>query len=253
MVGIRAQRAITTDQVPHLFDDACIEQLASIAKLPARADKQRFAKSIRVAAQVYARDAREPNDNELHIEIAILHKAAERHDYEQVANLLAALSTRSREQLNDRGKRPGFGFGLPTSQALREPELRENACAAVARLCRTGGGHVQGRLRASGKRSRTWRWLLYAPELRRQFPKRQAERDFVMWVRLAWLEAVGEAPSATVNPGRGKLRLNGSREPGGPFARMVCEALRLVGAPDADAVGLLNELARRRRLSGSNS
>ena len=206
-----------------------------------------------MAARIYARDAREPNENKLHAEIAALHKAAESHDYELVANLLAALSPRSREQLNDRGKRPGFGFGLPMPQGLREPKLREEACTSVARLCRTGGGYVDGRLRRSGKRSRTWRWRLYAPEPRSHFPKRQAERDFVMWVRLAWLEAVGEAPSATVNPGRGKLRPNGSREPAGLFARMVRECLRLVGASHADTVGLLNELARRRRLSRSNS
>jgi hypothetical protein len=206
-----------------------------------------------VGARIYARDAREPNDNELHAEIAALHKVAERRDFEQVAQLLAALSPPAREQLKNRGKWQGRKFSLPTPKALREPRLREGACTAVARLCRTGGGYVEGRLRPSGKRSLTWRWRLYAPEPRSHFPKRQAERDFVMWLRLAWLEAVGEAPSATVNPGRGKLQQNGSREPGGPFARMVCECLRLVGAPHADAVGLLNELARRRRLSGRNS
>jgi hypothetical protein len=242
---------IAEEEVVHEFDDSCIARLAGIGELPANADKQRFAESIRVAARIYARDAREPNDNKLHAEIASLHKAAERHDYERVSKLLAALSPRSRERLNDRAKR--LGFGLPTSEALHDPELREEACISVARLCCTGGGYVDGRLRRSGKRSRTWRWRLYAPGPRSHFPKRQAERDFVMWVRLAWLEAVGEAPSATVNPGRGKLRPNGSREPGGPFARMICECLRLVGASHADAVGLLNELARRRRLSRRNS
>jgi hypothetical protein len=253
MIMAKSLCPIAAEEVILKFDDTCIVRLAGIGKLPAHANKQRFAEGIRVAARIYARDVREPNDNYLHIEIAMLHKAAESHDYELVANLLAALSPRSREQLNDRGKRPGFGFGLPTPQGLREPELREEACISVARLCRTGGGYVGGRLRRPGKRSRTWRWRLYAPEPRSYFPKRQAERDFVTFVRLAWLEAVGEAPSATVNPGRGKLRPNGSREPGGPFARMVCECLRLVGASHADTVGLLNELARRRRLSRRDS
>jgi len=77
MAGTRPQGAITTEQVPRIFDDGCIERLAR-GKLPDHADKKRFAESMRVAARIYARDAREPSDNELHAEIAALHKAAER-------------------------------------------------------------------------------------------------------------------------------------------------------------------------------
>jgi hypothetical protein len=91
-----------------------------------------------------------------------------------------------------------------------------------------------------------WRPLLYAPDARRHFQKRAAERDFVMWLRLAWAEATGEPPSRTAR------RAEKSYRDLGPFARFVRECLRLAGAPYAEVVELINRVNRRRRAAPNN-
>jgi hypothetical protein len=61
----------------------------------------------------------------------------------------------------------------------------------------------------------------------------------VMHLRLAVLEATGESPIATVNASRLNLP---------PFVVMVQECFRLMGAKDADAKGVINDLNDRRRV-----
>ena len=195
----------------------------------------RFGDGIRAAATLYAEQAKEPTVNELYIEIASLHRAAGRRAYDRLAILLERLSPKARNLLNGRAARPSIGTKLPPPEALRDDVKREAACELVEMLCCTGGHYIEGRRRPSGKRSRTWRPRLYAPEPRRHVPRREAERGFVMWLRMAWLEATGVRPTMTANHSNP-----------GPFARMVGECLRLVGAPYADAIGLINQLDRLR-------
>jgi hypothetical protein len=99
-----------------------------------------------------------------------------------------------------------------------------------------------GRKRPSGKRSVAWQPSLYAPERISHPPKREAERWFVMHLRLAWLEATRKPPTATVDPG----------SPDRPLAEMLQGCLELVGAGHADAVGLINDLHKRRLQMGIN-
>jgi hypothetical protein len=236
VTSTKSREPIAAADVPRIFDDACIDTLAGIGRLRVGADRKRFAEGVREAARIYARDAREPTDNDLHAEIHKLYRAAERKRYELIADLLERLSPRARHLLDTRGARPSLGIRLPRAQALRAVAQREEACAKIATLCQYGGGYVEGRRRPSGRRSKQWRVLLHAPEPSRQFPKRDAERGFIMWLQVAWLEATGERPSVAANSARP-----------GPFARMVQQCLKLVGANHADAVGLINELNKRRR------
>jgi hypothetical protein len=231
MASTKSKSAITADQVPHKFDDACIEDLARIGKLPPHAPRQRFGEGVRQAGRLYATEVREPNDNEVRAEIESLYRAAERRHFEELATLLEKLSSRARSLLKCAER---ITVRLP--EALRDDEKRDEACATIVKLCQYGGGWAEGRKRPSGKRSWTWRPYLRAPEPRRHFPKRDAERTFVMWIRIAWLDATGEEAALTSDP----------RRPG-PFARMVRKCLCLVGAGHADAVGLLNELNKIRR------
>ncbi len=230
----RAGHPITVDEVARIFDDDCMDRLACIGGLPAGADGEVFAEGIRNDARIYAQEAREPTANELYTEIASLHCAAERRHYEEVASLIFGLSTSARGLLNRRPVSVAATF--PDPQMLRDKALRDEACVTVASLCRIGGGLVDGRMRPSGKRSRTWRALLYAPGPSPHFPRRRAELNFVMHLRLTWLHAVGNPPVATVNPSRS----------GRPFVNLARECLKLVGGAHADAVGLINELQRRR-------
>jgi hypothetical protein len=232
----KSRSPIAADDVLRIFNDQCIAELAKISKLPAGADLRRFAEGVREAARIYARDARIRTTNELHSEIATLYAAASRRRYEQVAAIIEKLSQEARALLNERGARSNLKCELPSPDALRDSVQQKRACAMIATLCQFGGGYVDGRRRPSGKRSRSWRPLLYAPESRRHFSRRAAERDFVMWLSVAWTEASGKPPARTAH-----------HSAPGPFARLVHKCLRLVGAQAADAVELINELNRRRR------
>lgn len=232
----RAGHPIEEGEITRIFDDARVNELACIGGLPADADRKRFAESVRKAAGIYAGEARTPTDNKLHDEIAALYSAAAHKRHEQIAALLEKLSSRGRHLLNKRAARPSLGLKLPAPEALRDAAQQKTARKTVLRLCQLGGRYVQGRRRPSGKRSITWRPLLHAPEPNRHSPKRAAERNFVMHLQLAWLEATGNAPSLAGNSARPGL-----------FVRMVRKCLELVGAGHADAVGLINDLNRRRK------
>jgi hypothetical protein len=226
----KAPRSIEAGDICRIFNDDCVDTLAKF--LPANADKHRFGQGIREAARIYARDAREPTVNELHAEIAKLYRAADRRQHDQLAALVEGLSPKARNLLKKHGER--LGVPLPLPEALRGEQAAE-ACAAIARLARTGGGYTKGRMRPTGKRSRVWRPFLYAPDPQRNFPKREAERTLVIMLQLAWLDAVGTAPSVAVH-----------RDRPGPFAKMAAECFRLVGAAYADVAGLINSVNRHR-------
>ena len=102
-MATRSKRPIATEEIPRIFDEACIEELAQIGKLPASADMKRFAEGIREAAYIYATDVREPNDNEVRAEVEKLYLAAERRLYDQVAILVEKLSPRAFRLLKHAG------------------------------------------------------------------------------------------------------------------------------------------------------
>jgi len=225
---------IAAEDVAVVFNDVQVAKLAQAAKAPPNTNMTALAEEVREAARIFACDAKLLIGNQLHAEIDELHKAADRRRYEEVADRIGNLSPLAQDMLKEQG---GWPIELPPLDALRDPARREDACELIARLCRFGGRLVDGRRRPLGKRSRpTWRPLLYAPEPRRQFPKRDVERDYVMWLQLAWLQATESRPARTAD----------HRNPG-PFARFARECLRLVGAGHADVVELINEVHRRRR------
>src|SRR5262249_49154120 len=141
--------------------------------------------------------------------------------------LLEKLSPQARKLLSKRATR--LSLELPAPEGLRDT-TQQKACDIVLKLCQYGGSYDEGR-------RRRWHPLLSAPKLSKNFPRRDAERDFVMWLQVAWLAATDKRPSLAANPKRP-----------GPFARMVRKSLELIGAGHADAVGLINELNRRRRI-----
>jgi hypothetical protein len=237
VANTKSRKPIADADIPRIFDDARIAKLADIGRLPPDANREPFAEGVRKAAIIYARDARIPTDNKLNAEIAALYRAAERKQCGQIAASLEELSPKARKLLSKRATR--LSLQLPASEALRDTAQQKAACDTVLKLCQHGGSYGKGRRRSSGKRSRTWRPLLHAPKPSRNFPKRDAELNFIMWLQAAWLESAGELPNLAA-----RRALN--REIRGPFARMAAECLRLVGAGHADAVGLINELNRRR-------
>jgi hypothetical protein len=198
------KRTIAADDVPRVFDAACISALAEIAKLPPGANVKRFAEAVREAARIYAIDGCRPTDNLLRAEITKLNGAVERLarlkrnravQYARIADLVRGISPAARDYLS----KQVVGVSLPAPAALSDPARRDEACAAIARLCQHGGHWAQGRRRQSGRRSWTWKPLLRAPTPRRHFQKREAERWFVSMLSAAWLAAAGELPSNTAH------------------------------------------------------
>jgi hypothetical protein len=137
-----------------------------------------------------------------------------------------------------RKERESERFGLPPLPRpvdLLDPAKREKAREAIIDRCEIGGCRVPGRKRPSGRRSWTWEPILCAPMLNPRPDIRSAERTFIMWLEVAWVEATGSNVPVTahhVNPG--------------PFARLAQMALALLGAPHADAVQAINDLERSR-------
>jgi len=228
---IKLRRTIASEDVDRVFTGKCIEKLA--ARLPAGADRRRFAKGIREAARIYARDAREPTANELRAEIAALYRAAGTQHCDRLTVQIKRLSPKARNMLSRRGAR--LGLALPPAEAINSAEA-DKACTTVASLASIGGGYVEGRMSRTGRRSRTWRPLLHAPKSQRSPLKREAERYFIINLQLAWLEATGMPPSKAVN-----------RDRPSSFAQMAAECFKLVGAAHADVFGLINKVNRLRR------
>jgi hypothetical protein len=226
----KVRRIIAAEEVAIAFSDAQVAELAKIAKLPPATNMGVLAEGLREAACIFVRDASVPTANELHGQIAELFKASAGRQHDDVARLLEDLSPLARDMLPS----------LPDPEALHDVGQREAACESIEASCQFGGRFVDGRRRPSGKRSRpVWRPYLYAPERRRHFPKREAERDFATWVSIAWFDAAGAEPPRTAHH-----KADGRDV--GPFARFLRQCLRLVGA-SADPVELINELHRRRR------
>jgi hypothetical protein len=235
----KARPIVAAKDVGAIFSDAVVAELAKCAKPPSGTDVIALAKGTREAVRTLTREASFPTGNELHDKIAELQEAAGQHRYDEVAALWEGLPPRTLNIVKDRASR--LGIVLPSLDALRDSARREGACETIARLCQFGGQYVAGRIRPFGKQSSpTWRPLLCASAPRRNLPKRNAERNFVMWLSIAWREATGAAPSRTAR------HRDASRDVG-PFARFARKCLDRAGAPDADVVELMNELHRRRR------
>ena len=168
MVSKKKQLVIAAEDVPHVFDDACIRQLVNIGRLPETADLQRFADSVREAARIYARDARKPSEKTARDEIEGLHRAASQRDFKQVAERLKGLSPQVRQALQARASTIGFKRArlkkLPSPNSLLRRDRRERACDVVRTFCSMGGSYIEGRRRGSGKPVTTFKPRVYAPE-----------------------------------------------------------------------------------------
>ena len=213
------RRIPAPQELPRILDDKFIQGLTQQTKLSLSANIPRFAAAIRDAAKRYVAAMATPSDVTMRAEIEGLYSAADRHRYKETATRIGKLSKQTRAFLK---RRRVAGLAIPNPNALTDRRRRGKACKTIVRLLRVG-------MKKGGKA------LLYAPQPRPRPPRREAELNFVMWLEVAYLEATGMPPPLTANPARP-----------GPFARMVQTCLGI--APGANAVEMLNELHRRRKL-----
>jgi hypothetical protein len=231
----KVRRTIAEKDVDRIFDIACIKQLATLAGLKENPDtEQQLGKLVREDVRIFCRDVLESTNNDLHREMKRLHDVCEKRAFEQAGAVFACISSRTRSELVERWERTNRGTRFPAPEDFTMAEHREAACSAIASVCRIGGSYIDGRLRPSGKRSRTWQWLYYAPEPKRHFQKTSAELRLVMHLALTWLIVTGKSPPKVVN-----------RDKPGPFARTVRKCFHLSGTA-ADSINVINEFGRRR-------
>jgi hypothetical protein len=183
----RSQTLISAEEVASVFNDDCVSRLAKLSRLPANANKSRFAQGIRDAVLIYLRDVAVPDGNDIHREISKLHQAAQNKRYEKSFEIATHLSEQALAILNRRNL-PGVAL-LTDPSALLDPARQRQATEQLAALCRNWVPFKpkEGRKRPGGRRSKTFAPDLYAPPASSHFEKRGAERTFLMWLRIAWL------------------------------------------------------------------
>jgi hypothetical protein len=247
---IRQVRLASDATTPlQVFDDACISRLAALAKLPEDADLTKFADSVRSSVLNYLQAKERLSPNELHGQIERLCLLASKQQYAALAMAVEAMSADARARLNGRyasikDRMPNWR--IPSVAELQDPATCAKAADGLIALLEFGEEWVLGRNRPSGRRSITRRSVTIAPTPSRAQPRRDAERDFVMWLQIALARAGAKVP------------VTAHHDKPGPVTRMVGECLLLAGATGAaNAVGLavqiINDLKRSGGLSGMNS
>jgi hypothetical protein len=243
--------------VPIRFDDPTMERLATTyPKLTDYPKKRRYIDGIREAAILYVRYAGTGGDRDrAELEITDLGAAAAAESFCTAAKLLGGLSPlalnclrfrvenritaafdpgpihaeaigRDGEILSRQKSIQSARVWLPTPDDLLDHQRQGRACEMLALLCRSGGTRLPG--------GDIVPYGPAQPESRRDFPRRQAERYFLMLLRNVWFEAKGIWPGKAANANHRTL-----------FVKMVQECLNLAGAGEADAVGLINEFNAR--------
>jgi hypothetical protein len=231
---------ICVEDVPQVFTDERIADLARKARLPANANLVQFGGSVREAARAYLLEAHAA-PHLVRRELVALYRASERAIKKGDSCHLEALhqlSQAARDWLLDRLARQYSGrttVNRPLSYIIEF-----SSCPVRLRSLLIQGGRMKpGRRRSNGHNSRpTFEPLLWAPTVGRGQPRNSAARTLVMLLRIGYLEAVGKPPARTAH-----------HDNPGPFARLVRGCLRLLGAKDVDAVQAINAWEKIRRKS----
>jgi hypothetical protein len=245
---------IGAEEIASSFSDSAVAKAAGRARLPAGTDLSRLANDVRASVEQYVAKSCQASSNSVRRQMGALVRAGARRDYVSLADLLDHLSPEAKDLLDERyrrhsERRPRRGgdrisWALPDSAALRELGTREKAADAIVSLAVMGGHSCEGRRRPGGKRSREWRWYLHAPAPSRSEPRREAERQFHMFLRIDYERATGRKPPTTA-----RLDMLG------PFGRFLAECLSMARAPvthrDPHRTGLaaqlMNDFARKCR------
>lgn len=233
---------IAVTEVDQIFNDAAIEELASILRVPA---DSRFAESIRNDVRLFIQTKGRLSIPKLRQEIARLYQLNSRamtsdHGAQPLACAIDAMPADVREWLarcnpEDRN--------IPTTAEITssEPATRARAVQRL-RLILSYGTDVEreGRKRPTGKRSRSFKPpLLRVPasiKSKEGRPRGNAEREFVRNLGLTYLNARRKRPPYKVD-----------FQARAPFSRFVHRCFELVGVPTGHITRLINEIGQARR------
>jgi hypothetical protein len=250
---------IKPDDVARVFDAACVQELATLARLPVGTDLTRFGESLRCAVQNAIACAAKPTPNALHREIAALHHAAEHHDSPALIRLIEQMTPSAWSLIQRRlgtlagiaGSRPrrlaalsgALNWHIPDPAELRNPNMREAAADVLRALIITGLGG-RSRSRPSGHPTLNAVPRLCGPGASRAEPRRRPERTLVMGLQLAVAET-GAKVTRTARAAGAERKLGG-------FAQMVASVLVLSGlcgqaGAEGRAVRAVNDVHSARR------
>jgi hypothetical protein len=234
---------IAFGDVERIFDDATVPKLAKDTKLPAGADTARFGESIRDAVRIFLQTKTRLSPPRLNAEIKRLYQL-NRHAEDgsdraaqALARAIVAMPADVRQWLTSCNT--PHCRSIPTEAELLSPATRQSAVGRLRLVLSYGGGMVAGRKRAGGQRSRSFKARLRVPtKVERGRPRGEAEREFVQWLAIAYLEATGQSPPYTAHH---------NRDIRGPFPRFVHRCFELIGAPTGNVTRLINEFGDERR------
>jgi hypothetical protein len=273
------KRLLPASQVPIVFSNERVRGITARLRPPLDiAQTRRFAASLRKTARVYL-GAKRAQKIDVSDEVKALYRAAELHQFEKAARLMKDLSRQTRGFLNERAAQ--ISLNLPKPSFFLDRARRRSACEAVRRLSSQGGhweagkwvpylylpkrepSHeleaqrtIQDSIRAAQKlgikinmrelRRKAIKSVRgIEPELRSS--KRQAERDFIMFLQTDYTIATGRLPPMTA---RKYEQRDGTARPS-PFVEMVQECLDLLAAEKVNVIEQFKQVqSRRSAMSG---
>jgi hypothetical protein len=183
--------------------ETIIKRLAEEGLLRPGTDLPDLIRSTQNAVELYFHDVALGTSKERHDEIHELYKAAIEKRYGDVVDQITSLSLYGRLQVEQSARRRGVDLSIllgptpPTTEA-EDVSRRNIACDTIASLVGIGGQMVDGRMRPSGRRSRSYSPLLLAPQSSKHPPKREWEEILVERMQIAWRRAVKDDLPRTV-------------------------------------------------------
>jgi hypothetical protein len=242
--GLRGS-LIALSEVERVFNANVVASVARTAKLPSQADIACFGESIRIAVRIFLEAKARLSAPRLRAAIERLYQLNTRAEGGSDRAALA-LARAVDEMPADVWRwlascNTGDRCEIPTAEEILSPALRQKAVEQFRPILSYGGRVVVGRKRSGRRRSRSFKPLLRVPKVGRGHPRGEAEREFIQWLAVAYVEVTERPPPRTAHY---------DVEIRGPFSRFVHRCFELVGAPTGNVTRLLNEYGAPRRAVG---
>jgi hypothetical protein len=233
---------ISHGNVDEVFTDEVVKNLARTAKLPSGFDIARFGESIRIAARIFLEAKARLSAPQLRGAIARLYQLntrAERGGDLEAQALTHAVDATPADVFQWLISRNPHAPAIPTAVEILAPATRQHAVDRFRLILSHGAGWAVGRKRPGGRRSWSFKpWLRVPETIQPGCPSGLAEREFVQWLAVAYLEAAKRSPPRTAHY---DITFRG------PFPKFVHECFKLVGAPTGNVTRLLNQYGESHR------
>jgi hypothetical protein len=230
---------IADKDIEVVFDSSVVAELAKCIKAPADANLVRFGDDIRAAARAYLAEYARTDWKAIAAQIRDLYRYADKAERGadeaavRLADYLGSINLSTRQWLERCALRP---IPFPTPVEIIDKQTRQQAVQRLRRIVSYGLQPANGRLRPSGKRSRSNKPILRAPVVGRGGVRDLAARGFVQHLALAYLEVTGRSAPRRVN-----------LHTPGPFLRLVQKCFQRTKIPAGYVVDLINERENLRK------